>query len=136
TASARLNGQLKSQVARAFHFQPSTMRCMHRPHEDAVAMGAPQDCSHRRYIQAQGAHRRHMAACFALNLCTGYLGSEDLLEKTCSGIAVQHAVRHVLGHGTCPPEGPKRSVLIVRGSCSSSTRNLDTSSTKGVGPQT
>src|SRR5262245_16833178 len=109
---------------------------MHHPHEDVIAMGAPQNYSHRKCIQAQGGYRRDMAACSALDLSAGYLRSEDLLEKTCGSIAIQHEVRHFLSHGTCPPEGPKRSVLILRGSCPSSTRNMETSSTKGVGPQT
>jgi hypothetical protein len=76
------------------------------------------------------------AACLALNLCGRYLKNEDLLKKTCGSIAIQNEVRTILSHGTCPPEGPKRSVLIVRGSCPSSTRTLEAVSTKGVGPQT
>src|SRR5438477_618138 len=52
------------------------------------------------------------------------------------GLAIQHEVRIVPSHCLYPPVGPNRSVLIVRASCPSSTRNLETSSTKGVGPQT
>src|SRR5262245_35100497 len=109
---------------------------MHGPNEDAIATGAPSNCSHRRCIQEQRRQRCDLSASFALNLCTGYLTSEDLLKKICRSIAIQHEVRHVFSHDTFPPEGPKRSVLIVRESCPSSTRNLETSSTNDVGPQT
>src|ERR1700757_4581454 len=77
-----------------------------------------------------------MAARFALDLRGRYLRNEKFLKETCGSITVQHKVRDVFSHGAYTPEGPKRSVLIVKGSCPSSTRNLETSSTRGVDPQT
>src|SRR5262249_11325367 len=72
------------------------------------------------------------AACLALRSCA----SEKPRKKRYGRVAVQHEIGDVLSHDACPPEGPKRSVLIVSGSCPSSTRNLETSSTKVVDPQT
>src|ERR1700745_533970 len=76
------------------------------------------------------------AACVTLRLCDSYITSEEFLKKSRGSIALEFEVRDVVSHGVYPPEGPKRSVLIVRGSYPSSTRNLETSSTKGVDPQT
>src|SRR5262249_7761287 len=61
---------------------------------------------------------------------------EKFLKKSYGSITFLREIGDVLSHDACPPEGPKRSVLIVRGSWPSSTRNLATSSTKGVDPQT
>src|SRR5262249_32115517 len=69
-------------------------------------------------------------------LCDSYIGREKFLKKSYGSITFLREIGHVLSHDACPPEGPKRSVLIVSGSCPSSTRNLETSSTKGVDPQT
>src|SRR5262249_9667285 len=121
--------------ARALHFQPPTTRGMDRPHENCIATGASQDCSHWRRIRTQRAEAFDRAACLALRVCERHITGEKLLNKSCATITVQHEVGDVISHGTCPPEGPKRSVLIVRGSCPSSTRKFATSSTKGVDPQ-
>src|SRR6516164_1638530 len=89
-------------------------------------------CSHWSRIRTQGAYAFYSAACLALRSCA----SEKPRKKRYGRVAVQHEIGDVLSHDACPPEGPKRSVLIVSGSCPSSTRNLETSSTKGVDPQT
>src|SRR5262245_12218582 len=124
--AARLRAFLarsKSQVACACRFEPTTTGCANCSQENAIAMGTPQNCSHWSRIQAQIAHGCRRVACRALNLCGRYLGYEDLLKETCGN------------HDAYSPVGPKRSVLIVRGSCPSSTRSLEAVSTKGVGPQ-
>ena len=85
-----------------------------RPHERATAMAAPQNRSHRRRIQTQGAYGFGRAARVALNLRGRYLEDEDLLEKTCGSVTIQNEMRVIRRHGA-HPEGPKRSVLIVKG---------------------
>src|SRR5262245_27675934 len=126
---------LKSQAARASHLEPSAMRCMERSHESGVAMGTPENCSHRSRIQMQRAYGSGKAARIALNLRSRDLENEDFLKKACGSIAIQNAVQVIGAHGV-HPEGPKRSVLILRGSCPRSTRRLAAASTSEVGPQT
>ncbi len=84
----------------------------------------------------QRAYCAGRAACIALNLCGRRISNEDFVKKTRGSIAIQYEIRAILSHRIYTPEGPKRSVLIVIGSCPSSTRCLETSSTKGVDPQT
>ena len=84
-------------------------------------------------MPTQRAYTFYGTACLALR---GYIASKKFLKKSYGGIAFLHEIGDVVSHGACPPEGPKRSVLIVSGSCPSSTRNLETSSTKEVDPQT
>jgi len=112
------------------------MRGMDCPHENAIAMGAPQDCSHWSRVRTQSAYTFYGTAGLALRSCDGYIASKKFLNKAYGSIAFQREIGDVLSHGACPPEGPKRSVLTVSGSCPSSTRNRETSSTKGVDPQT
>src|SRR5262249_35990345 len=126
----------KLHAARACHFKPAAVRCTDRRHENAIAMAASQNCSHLGGIERQRAHGSGRVACRALKLGCRYLKSEDFLKETRGRIAVEHGGRVVLSHHAYPPEGPKRSVLIVTGSYPRSTRSLDTFSTKGVGPQT
>src|SRR5262249_10416094 len=76
------------------------------------------------------------AACLALRSCDSHIASEKLLKKRYGLVAVQHEIGDVLSHDACPPEGPTLSVLIVSGACPRSSSNLETSSTKGVDPQT
>src|SRR5690349_4238452 len=127
---------LESQAACTRHLEPASMRRMDRCHDNTIAMGTPENCPHARRIETQRAYGCSRAAGRALNLCGRDLKNEDFLKKTCGGVAIQNNVRSILRHGAYPPEGPKRSVLMVRGLCPSSTRSLETSSTKGVGPQT
>lgn len=87
-------------------------------------------------MPTQRAYTFYGTACLALRSGDGYIASKKFLKKSYGGIAFQHEIGDVVSHGACPPEGPKRSVLIVSGSCPSSTRNLETSSTKEVDPQT
>src|SRR5262245_33178347 len=110
------------------------MRCADRRHETGIAMGTPENRPHRSRMQTQRAYRSGRAACLTLNLCGRYLENEDFLKKSCGSIAVQNEVRIIASHDA-HPEGPKRSVLIVRGSCPSSTRSPDAASTREVGPQ-
>jgi hypothetical protein len=65
-----------------------------------------------------------------------HVSDKDLPKSACGGIAIQNKVQIVLSHRRYAPVGPNRSVLIVIASCPSSTKKLETSSTKGVGPQT
>src|SRR5690349_21685724 len=60
----------------------------------------------------------------------------DRYCQSYGSVAFQHEIGGVLSHGACSPEGPKRSVLIVSGPQPSSTRKVETSSTKGEDPQT
>src|SRR5271166_2989269 len=62
----------------------------------------------------------------------GHVSDEDLAKSACSGVAIEDKVQIVLSHCAGPPVGPNRSVLIAIASCPSSTRKLETSSTKGV----
>src|SRR5262245_51854357 len=97
---------------------------MERSHESGLAIGTPANRSHRSRIQTQRPYGSAEPACIALDLCSRDLANEDLLKQTCGSIAVQNAVQHIPSHGI-HPEGPKRSVLIVRASCPSSTRSLE-----------
>src|SRR5262249_31501816 len=107
----------KFHAARACHFKPAAVRCTDRRQENAIAIAASQNCSHWDGIQRQRAHGSGRVACRALKLRCRYLKSEDFLKETCGSIAVEHGGRVVLSHRAYPPEGPKRSVLIVTGSC-------------------
>jgi hypothetical protein len=60
-----------------------------------------------------------------LYLRDGYVRSEYFVKTTGGSIAVQDEVGDVFGH-FYPPVGPKRSVLIAKASCPSSTRTLET----------
>ena len=124
------------QVACACHLKPPTVRCMNRPHQDPVATGTPQDSSHRGAIQTHSPEHLGGGARHALSLCCRRIKNEDFLKHTARGIAIQSEARICISHDTYSPVGPKRSVFMLRGSCPSSTRRLETLSTKGVGPQT
>jgi len=63
------------------------MRSVDGPHENAVALGAPQNRSHRSRIETQRAYGYGRAALLALNLRGRYFKNEDLLKKTCGGIS-------------------------------------------------
>jgi hypothetical protein len=78
------------------------MRGMDRPHENAIATGAPQDCSHWSRIRTQRAYAFYRAACLALRLCDSYITSEKLLKKSYGSIAFQHEVGDIL----IPPLAP------------------------------
>jgi hypothetical protein len=104
--------QLKYQVASGDHFKPAAMRRVRRSREDFITNGTPEDQSR---IQTQSADRSGGAAPRALNLRRRNFRNEDFLQQTCRSIAVQDKVRVSLCHGAFPPEGPKRSILIVRG---------------------
>lgn len=125
---------LESKATRAFHLKPSAMRRLERSHESGLAMRTPENCSHWGRIQTQGAYGSGKAARIALDLRSRDLANEDFLEKARGSIAIENAAP-IISH-SIHPEGPKRSVLIVRGSCPSSTRRLDAASTSEVGPQT
>src|SRR5580704_17050893 len=84
----------------------------------------------------QSPNSRHGVACATLNLGDCYFRNKKFLKGSCGSVAIQHGLRAVLYHGAYPPVGPKRSVLMVGGSCPSWTRSLEAFSTKGVGPQT
>src|SRR5262249_29389462 len=87
-------------------------------------------------LRTQRAYSFYGTACLALRWCDSYIASKQFLKKSYGSVTFQHEIGDVLSHGPCPPEGPKRSVLIVSGSYPSSTRSLETSCTKGVDPQT
>jgi hypothetical protein len=84
--------RLKSQAARACHFEPATMRRVDRPHENAIATSTHQNGSHGFRVETQGAYGAGRAAGPAFDLRGGYFKDEDLLKKTCRGIAVQDEV--------------------------------------------
>src|SRR5262245_22755855 len=111
------------------------MRRMECSNESGLAMGTPENRSHRSRIQTQRAYSCGRAAGLALNLRARYLKDEDFLKKTRGSIAVENESRVIASHDA-HPEGPKRSVLIATGLCPSSTRNVDAASTRDVGPQT
>jgi hypothetical protein len=108
-----IGGRLKSHVARPCHFKPAAMRCVDRPHDNAIALGTSKNRSHRSRIQMQRSNGSGRAACLALNLRGRYFKNEDLLKETCGRIAIQNEVCAILSHGVYPSEGPKRSVLIA-----------------------
>ena len=112
------------------------MRRPDRPEKDGRAIRASQHDSHRRRVVAQGADRSRRAAGVALNLSGRDIGREDLAKSARGGVAVQDETQIVIRDYAGPPLGPNRSVLIMEASWPSSTRKLETSSTKGVGPQT
>src|SRR5215831_1188105 len=126
----------ESQPACAPDVEPASVRRPDSADQNAIAMGAPQYCTHRGRIKTQGADGRGRVAGRALDLRDGGVKHEDLPKKTRRRIGVEHEISAVVGHDAYPPEGPNRSVLMRSGSCPSSTRNRATSSTKGVGPQT
>jgi hypothetical protein len=111
------------------------MRCVNRPHQDPVAMGTPQHSSHRGAIQTHSPEHLRGGARHALSLCCRHIKNEDFLKQTARSIAIQNEARICISHDTYAPVGPKRSVFMLKGSCPSPTRRLETLSTKGVGPQ-
>ena len=126
---------LESQASRAGHLKPQTVRRVDRSHQNAFAIGTVQNRSHRCCVQGQRAYAAHAVACLASNLCERDIWSEDLLKKKRGCIAIEHEIGDVV-HGVYPPEGPKRSVLMLKGSNPSSTSRPETLSTNVVGPQT
>jgi hypothetical protein len=84
---------------------------MDRPHENAIATGAPQDCSHWSRIRTQRAYAFYRAACLTLRLCDSDIASEKFLKKGYGSIAFKREIGDVFNHDACPPEGPKRSVF-------------------------
>jgi hypothetical protein len=95
--------RLKSQRARPGHFQPAIMRGVNSPHDNTVAMSAPQNCSHLGRVKTQRANGCDGTACPASNSGARNLGNKDFLKETCGGIAVENDARAIFcfSHGLC-----------------------------------
>ena len=120
----------------ARNLKPSTMPHVNRSHQNAIAVGAPQNCTHCGSVQSHLTHLTGEVACPALNLGARYIERETRLKKAPGRVAIQSDVRYIIVHSVYPSEGPNRSVLIARGSCPTSVKISETCSTKDDGPQT
>src|SRR5215467_10023036 len=127
---------LKLQVTRACHLEPQTVRSIDRSHQNGFAIGALQNRAHRSCVQGQRPYTVRAVAGLASDFRERNIRSEDVLKETCGGVAVEHEVGDIVSHGTYPPDGPNRSVLMLKGSKPSSTSRPEMISTKAVGPQT
>src|SRR5215831_8331608 len=126
----------KLQITRACHLEPQTVRGIDRSHQNAFAIGALQNRAHRSCVQGQGPYSARAVAGRASDCRERNIRNEDVLKQRCGGVAAEQEVGDIVGHGTYPPDGPNRSVLMLKGSKPSSTSRPEMISTKAVGPQT
>src|SRR5215813_3793988 len=127
---------LKLQVTRTCHLEPQTVRATDRSHQNVFAIGALQNRAHRSCVQGQRPYAVRAVAGLASDFRERKVRNEDVLKETCGSIAVEDEVGDIVSHGTYSPDGPNRSVLMLKGSKPSSTSRPEMISTKAGGPQT
>src|SRR5262249_3052381 len=117
---------------RAAHLEDEPVGQLGAPEPDVVARGTAQYDAGA-LVAAMSTGGVAVPARLTLVLHGRELGDEDLLEEPGDRVAVP--IHGVLVHDQ-PPLGPKRSVLMLCGSCPSCTSRSATCSTNPVGPQT
>src|SRR6266851_10144557 len=128
--NAPLSRQLELEVGEAAHVEPGAAGGADQPEHDLVTGRAAGDHPRSVRVDAGLPHRAGGPARDALPGGRGDIDREQLAQRPGEHVSVQVRV-HVW-----PPEGPKRSVLMVCGAWPASTSRSAAPSTNPVGPQT